>query len=414
MLITCPECSHSVSDKAISCPNCGYPIKLPLEQEKPLKRANTQPRRSKHPKLPNGTGSIKYQKNVKRKPYYAYPPCKKLTVNGVPVLDKPIGSFETWYDAYEALLQWKNGSTYSPAVQAGRNNNYTFKEIYEMYYKEKYESGGRQYSKSTINADKAAFRNAAALHERIFAGLVKSDLQGVIDKCGERLKHASLELIVNLYHQMYDYAIGKRLVDIDMAALVKISTPDDDERGVPFSEHELMILWQNRQRDDVQMILLMIYSGFRIKAYENLEINLTEEYFKGGVKTAAGKMRTVPIHYAVLDYAKKLRDKKYRFCSKSKNITPAFFRKNIFYPCLESLGILTAESGEKHTPHDTRHTFSWLCDRDGVDDLSKHLLMGHAVTGDVEKSKYGHRTLEELRAEINKIKVPGAEILANR
>ena len=27
-LIICPECSHDVSDKAISCPNCGYPIRL--------------------------------------------------------------------------------------------------------------------------------------------------------------------------------------------------------------------------------------------------------------------------------------------------------------------------------------------------------------------------------------------------
>lgn len=25
-LINCPECNHQVSDKAISCPNCGYPI----------------------------------------------------------------------------------------------------------------------------------------------------------------------------------------------------------------------------------------------------------------------------------------------------------------------------------------------------------------------------------------------------
>ena len=28
-LIDCPECGKKVSDKAVSCPNCGYPIKLP-------------------------------------------------------------------------------------------------------------------------------------------------------------------------------------------------------------------------------------------------------------------------------------------------------------------------------------------------------------------------------------------------
>lgn len=405
MLITCPECSHSVSDKAKACPSCGYPISLPLDAKKPRKTANTRPRRSKHPKLPNGTGSIKYQKNVKRKPYYAYPPCKKITVDGVPVLDKPIGSYATWYEAYDALLKWKQGANYNPAMPTA-GSGYTFADIYEMYYKEKYESGGRKYSVSTINADKAAYKNCADLHQKLFAGLVKADLQGVVDKCGKRLKHASLELIVNLYHQMYNYAIGKRLVTIDMAALVKISTRDDDERGVPFSDRELRVLWENKGRDDVQMILLMIYSGFRIKAYEDLGIDLSKKCFVGGVKTAAGKNRTVPIHPAIMGYARKLRSKKYTFCSEEKNIVAQPFRSGVFYPCLESLGILTAESGEKHTPHDTRHTFSWLCDKYGVDELSKHMLMGHAIQGDVETVKYGHRTFEELQAAINKIKVP--------
>ena len=207
---------------------------------------------------------------------------------------------------------------------------------------------------------------------------------------------------------MYNFAIGRRLVTIDMAALVKISTLDDDERGVPFSARELQTLWVNRERDDVQMILLMIYSGFRIKAYETLEIDLNKKCFVGGVKTAAGKNRTVPIHPSIMDYARKLRAKKYPFCSGEKNIIAQPFRSGVFYPCLESLGIITAESGEKHTPHDTRHTFSWLCDRDGVDELSKHMLMGHAIQGDVEKIKYGHRTYEELQAAINKIKVPEA------
>lgn len=27
-LISCPECGHSISDKALSCPSCGYPINI--------------------------------------------------------------------------------------------------------------------------------------------------------------------------------------------------------------------------------------------------------------------------------------------------------------------------------------------------------------------------------------------------
>lgn len=33
-LIICPECGHSVSDKAAACPHCGYPLGVELPQEK--------------------------------------------------------------------------------------------------------------------------------------------------------------------------------------------------------------------------------------------------------------------------------------------------------------------------------------------------------------------------------------------
>lgn len=411
MLITCPECSHSVSDKAIACPSCGYPISLPSEAKKPRKTANTRSRRSKHPKLPNGTGSIKYQKNVKRKPYYAYPPCKKITVDGVPVLDKPIGSYATWYEAYDALTRWKNGD--SIAEQPIRHD-YTFAEVFELYYKDKYESGGRKYSISTQNADKAAYKNAADLQQKVFARLVKADLQGVVDSCAKRLKHSSLELIVNLFHGMYAFALAQRITDADMSRLVVIGVDDDDEQGVPFSESELRILWENSNLDDVQVILMMIYSGFRQAAYEQLEINTESGYFKGGVKTATAKQRIVPIHPDIEEYAAKFSNQKYKMHCSARYFDKQSFRTKNFYPCLETLGIATAETGEKHTPHDTRHTFSWLCDRYGVDDISKHKLMGHKITGDVEKAKYGHRTFEELRAAISKINTPKDEILANR
>ena len=33
-LIKCPECGRDVSDSAITCPNCGYPLKQNQEEEK--------------------------------------------------------------------------------------------------------------------------------------------------------------------------------------------------------------------------------------------------------------------------------------------------------------------------------------------------------------------------------------------
>lgn len=118
----------------------------------------------------------------------------------------------------------------------------------------------------------------------------------------------------------------------------------------------------------------------------------------GGVKNATSKNRTTPIHPAVMDFVKAF---------DQKNFNVASWRMNVFNPLLVKLGMRTVKVGEEdinHTPHDCRHTFSWLADKYGIDSMSKHLIMGHAMKG-VEDNVYGHRTVEELKNEIAKIKV---------
>lgn len=387
MLITCPECTLQVSDKAISCPHCGYPINVTLVP-KPAEKKKTR-RKKKHIKLPNGFGSIKKLSGNRSKPYAAYPATKEFKLNGSPVPVPAIGYFEDWYDAFDALMEY-NKNPYDL-----RADEITFKDLYALYFQDKYENNKKKtYSKASRDSTRAAFNNCAALHDKIFKELRKSDLQNVIDNC--TLKHSSLELIITLFKQMYRYAKENDMIEKDYSEFVRINIPDDDESGVPFSQKELDILWEHQDDKNVQMILIMIYSGYRIKAFESIKINLDERYFQGGVKTAAGKDRIVPIHNAIFEFIKDFNPDSFRTHS---------FRSNLFYPTMQSLGIDISDKNTRHTPHDCRHTFSWLCDKYKVDDLSKHLLMGHSLGNDVEKSVYGHRTLEELRAEIDKIQV---------
>lgn len=59
-----------------------------------------------------------------------------------------------------------------------------------------------------------------------------------------------------------------------------------------------------------------------------------------------------------------------------------------------------------HTPHDARHTFSKLCEKYGVNENDRKRFLGHSFGKDITNGIYGHRDLEDLRAEIEKIKVP--------
>lgn len=368
----------------------------------------------KHPKLPNGFGSIKKLSGNRTNKYGVYPPTTEFNENGSPVSRKALCYVPDWYTGFYALMQYNNGSFQADdflsaeikpsdrqkeiigKIIASYNNNSraaaeskSFSDVYEEFFSYKYERDKtRVYSASSIGATKAAYKQAAALHNKPFRDIKTDDLQAVIDRCEK--KHATKEHIKNLFKQMYDYAYSHDLCDRKYADHVRINTPDDDEKGAPFSGAELDAIWSHAADNEViQAILIMIYSGYRISAYRTLEINMDDQYFRGGVKTTAGKNRIVPFSPEIAPF---IRADNVLFC-KNKQI----FRK-MFSEALQAIGITG------HTPHDCRHTFSWLCDKYHVDALSKKMLMGHALGNDVTDLRYGHRTLDELRAEISKIK----------
>ena len=137
----------------------------------------------------------------------------------------------------------------------------------------------------------------------------------------------------------------------------------------------------------------MCYSGFRISAYLDMKTDCEEEYFQGGIKTAAGKDRIVPIHSAILPLVQKRLDRLGAYLPNGANN----FR-NDMYAVLRSLGI------EKHTPHDCRHTFSMLCDKYGISENDKKTMLGHSFS-DVTNKVYRHREIDALREQIERIKV---------
>lgn len=369
----------------------------------------------KHPKLPNGFGSIKKLSGKRSNPYAVYPPVTDWHDNGSPILPKALCYVTDWYTGFYALMEYRNGTFdashfLNPEIKpterqndiiskilASYNNQTrataqlkTFAEVYEEYFSYKYERDKtREYSSSAIYATRSAYNHAAALHNKCFQELKTEDLQAVIDNCQK--KHATKEHIKNLFKQMYDYAYSHDLCEKKYADHVKINTPDDDEKGVPFTEEDIRLILEHSEGNRIlQAVLIMICSGFRISAYRKLEINLEEQYFRGGVKTISGKNRIVPFHREIIPFIRK--DNPLFTCSTDR------FR-SLFTESLKTIGI------QGHTPHDCRHTFSWLCDRYKVDTLSKKMLLGHALGTDVTDLKYGHRTVEELRTEINKIKL---------
>lgn len=398
MLILCPECESRISDKAISCPHCGLPMKQinsAHEEMNPLKKASTRSKRHRR-KLPNGYGSIQKLSGRRSHPYAAYPPTKEFTEAGSPVRQNAVGYYETWYAAYDALVEYNKITDQEREEQAKKLMSLTFEDMYKLYYNSKFRKEideGRKVS--MMGSMAAAFKNCSSIHKEIYSSLRKDDFQKVIDDCPK--KYSSKELIKTLYRQMAAFAIENDYIEKDYSQFAHLTGEDDDENGVPFTEDEIKKLWKDSADSTTRIILIMCYTGFRISAFNNMKVDLEKKCFTGGVKTKASKSRSVPFHKKIVPFIS---------ADMFDEFNANVFREKFFYPKMIQLGISHTSDGIKHTPHDTRHTFSWLCDMYQVDEISKHLLMGHKLKGDVEKAVYSHRTYKELQDAIERIDDP--------
>lgn len=289
-------------------------------------------KRKKYPKLPNSFGSIRYLGANRRNCYAVHPPA---TINELGKVVRPpaICYVDDWIKGFTVLTAYKAG-TYQPGMERdlqvsvttdadvlisriiadystikGVEDKYpeikklTFADVYKQFYAWKFPEGSKLSYSSKI-AYQTAYSNCTDLYNRVFEDLKAPDLQKIIDDCP--LKRQSLLAILTLFKQMYKYAVYSEIVGENKALYVKVDVDNDTEHGTPFSDAELQILWDNSDDPEVQLILIMCYSGWRIGEVLKLTTHLEGRYFQGGIKTKAGKDRVVPIHPAVYEFAKQL------------------------------------------------------------------------------------------------------------
>ena len=376
-------------------------------------------KRKTYPRLPNGFGSIRYLGKGRRNPYAVLAPSTSMYSNGESAYSKPIAYVDTWNKGFSVLVMYHAG-TYNRGDEIPellpdnvnksmvedivnniarmlaptylKSDELTFKEVYERFYSDKFNQTKRVYSIKTKQAITVAYNNCSGLHDKAFKKLKHIDLQKIVDELP--LKHSSKELVVSLFHQMCRYAIINDIIERDISVNVEIKERDDDEHGVPFNEDEIKRLWELKDNKIARFLLIMIYSGFRIREYENIETNLDDMYFKGGSKTRSGKNRTVPIHSCIVELVKSsLKD--------YGKIPPSSY--DVFIRNLSKF--LMEHNIQKHTAHDCRHTFSMLCDKYDVNEIEKKRMLGHAFK-DVTNRVYGHPDLDKQKMELAKIQVP--------
>lgn len=338
-------------------------------------------------KLPNGYGSVTKLSGKRRKPYivrktigWKYDAVKDKTIQDYVV----IGYAETKKEGLQMLADY-NADPYDV-----KKKRITFAETYDRMMKYHFRE---KPSDQTLRAYDLAFRKASVLHDVAMADVRREQMQEILD--AEKGGRSSKAYIVTLFHQMYSFALVDDICQKDYSQFLRYEA-EESERGEPFSFKAINALWDLRDNYHAAICLMMIYSGLRISELKKVDIDIANRTINGGIKTSASKDRLAPIHDGMIDFW-------LNFDQESFN--PKTFRDKKFYPLMRMIGF-PFENDKKHTPHDCRHTFSWLADTFGMDETCKHMLMGHSLPGDVEQTVYRHRTFEQLRDAINAIPLP--------
>lgn len=313
---------------------------------------------------------------------------------------------------------------------------------------------------SSRNATAAAYRKLSCFYNLPLDEIGVMEWQRLVNEtAASGHSRSAVTDLVTLIRQLYRFAYPRDMCTREHGNYVVMPYTSEELHHQDFTDAELKILWENRDDPVVGMLLIMCYSGFRIGEFATLQVVLDQDgrtgYFCGGIKTKAGKNRIVPVHSAIMPLLRQILDSKGQpvfFCGRSTRRFREFMKKTLIRLEIDTApdneldgaepgkngavpekngsspgsnmalpgknrplansppvsGVYRELQGEYryHTPHSCRHTFSRLCESYGVSEADRKRMLGHSFGNDITNGVYGHRSVEELRAEIEKIKVP--------
>ena len=412
-LIKCPECELHVSDKAITCPHCGYPLDAKVDRRKRKKT-------SKRMRLPNGFGTITELKGRNlRNPFRVMVSVGK-DMYGKPIHKslKPQSMFPTYKEAYEALLQYNRDPYELDSVL-------TVEELYKKWSDKYFKGLSSDASARTI---KAAWAYCSSVYNIRARDLRARHIKGCIEEgyivTNDGVKrYASPSIktrIKSLFNLMLDYAEEYEIVDKNYARTFKLSEDivkdiaNAKRDHIDYTKEEMQKLWSNLYDVNyVDVVLIQCYSGWRPQELGLLElknIDLENWFFTGGIKTEAGKDRMVPIHPKIRNLVKDRYKEALSLgsdylinCTDVKthrNSTKMTYDK---YRNRLAKIVKELELNPEHRAHDGRVQFATMAKNANMDEYALKYMMGHKIQ-DVTENTYVKRKPEWLMAEMMKIK----------
>lgn len=346
----------------------------------------------------NGTGSIYKQSGRRRKPW------RVVISDGWTITEEgkkkqirhTLGYYETKKDASIALAEYYKDPYEIDATTV------TFKNIYDLWSKEHYKKVKYDTQKCYISA----YERCENLYDMNFRDIKAAHLEAILND--ESIGQGTRAHIKVLFNLLYKYAMKHDVITKDYASLVNGVTVKTKKKRVVFKKEELNALFELGDKYYADIFLIAIYTGMRPTELCEVTldmVDLKEWTIQHGIKTEAGRGRIVPIHSKI----QPLVERRYNRAKELGLNTLLFYQTDhgkwtgLYYQkYYEFFGEYCEYTGIKHTPYDMRHTFTTMAKEADMNEYIVKLIIGHHIQ-DLTERVYTHRTIENLRKELEKI-----------
>ena len=268
----CVKCKQEIPDVSVYCMFCGK--KQVSTAAAPAKRQNN----------PNGTGTV-----FKRGRTWS---CRvRVKRHGVIVSEHTKGGFATRADAINYLPQLRT-------AQNGGTRSYTVAQMFDQVQK------SRKWNE--ISPDKrshylTAYKRLEPLYERDVASLRYFELQNLLD--GIEGAFYPKRDAKTLLQKIVDAAVLEKVCPSESSNMIRClelpsKPPTVKDARTPEEMQALWSDWRTTQDPMTGYALIMAYTGMRtgeLFAQNPADVDPAGQVIVGGIKTAAGKNREIPI-----------------------------------------------------------------------------------------------------------------------
>ena len=349
-------------------------------------------------KRANGTGSIVKLSGNRRRPYAV-----KVSERDKygQVVQKILSYHAKASEAQQALDAYNiaKSAGAAPAVSA---LDITVGEIYKLWSEREFP----RLNDPSVRAHRGAWVNrVSALKDKKIRFVSLDEMQHILDRCeDDGMSRSTINNTAILIKALWNYAAKRDMIAKDYSQYLEIPIVGIKNPRNIITPQQIK---QLRGLADAGVFLadtavVLCYTGFRISEF--LELTPADYhpehggYLQGGLKTAAGKNRIVPVHKSIAPYVVRWLQRGTGSMAHKENgqVMNADYYRREFNELLRGAGI------DGVTPHWCRHTFATMLHAAKVDPTTTKWLLGHSTSSDIT-AHYTHETLDILRGAIDQL-----------